>query len=380
MLSVSTTSSATTKNANFDGDWLIKATGEGHLLVTGEDVATGEFGGSLVGPHATLDIVDGEVTGNAYTFTVEIADTVVGENGAQFTYGGTFSGNTMTITETALHVWKNGHPVSASSTNPGPFTGTREEFDLSGTIMFGCSGDGTSCSSASSPLYDATVDVEGPSSDSTTTDIDGTWKVSVAAGDYVITPTAPGVTFTPASLDVDVTKNVDGQDFSGCGATSPDDASTPDLRISSHANSGAWSLGGVYCWNTYHVTYSPSTGRASVTWISDAWVCDLNEASQFVYAEFGRTFYDNAIVGSDATPGRSFPEKGGAIVQVQDAAKHLVMSFQINAGGASGTVTTYGMQYGKTILRKGVERFCQPVDGANSPLPHLEKKGKVKSH
>src|ERR1700677_601586 len=71
MLSVPTTAVATTKNANFDGDWLIKATGEAHLVVTGEDIATGEFGGSLAGPDATLDIVDGEVTGSAYTFTVE---------------------------------------------------------------------------------------------------------------------------------------------------------------------------------------------------------------------------------------------------------------------------------------------------------------------
>jgi hypothetical protein len=384
-LALPVTAHAASTNANLDGTWAIFQEGkplDGNFDITGEDLATGSFGGRVNIPPSPAkfdyyDIIDGQVSGDSFTITAVYPGTVVDVNGLETTYSGTVDGSTMKGEETDLEGWRNGHKVSLSADGDQTFTAKRDEFKLSGTIIFGCSGDGASCSSNSSPLYDATVNVDGSSSATTTTDTDGTWKVSVPKGRYVITPTAPGVTFTPASLDIDVTKNADGQDFSGCGATSSDDASAPNLRISSHASSGAWSLTGVYCWNTYKVMYSPSTGRASVTWISDAWVCSLHQASQFMYAEFGRTFYNNATVGSDATPGSSFPENGGAIVQVQDA-KTLVLSFHLNAGGASGSVSTNGKQYGKTITRDGVEHFCQPVDGTNSPLPHFEKKGKVK--
>jgi hypothetical protein len=374
-LGVPTTASASTTNANFDGNWLVKSsTGEAHVVITGENPATGEFGGEVTGPTGlVLKIVDGEVTGSHYTFTDEFPDTVVGESGEQVSYSGTISGDSMTITQTAIRTWHDGQAGDDTiSADPGPFTGTRGEFELSGMIIFGCSGTGTSCSAAAAPLYDATVDVEGPSSASTTTDTDGTWKVSVPAGHYVITPTAPGVTFTPASLDVDVTASADDQNFSGCGATSSDDADSPDLRISSHANSGAWSLKGTYCYNTYDVTYYPSTGRASVTWITKAWVCNLRGRA-FMNANLGRTFYDNATVGSAATPGRAFPDGKAAIVQVQSGTD-LVMSFRINPGGATGSVTTNGQTLGTTITKDGTPYFCQPVDGTNSPLPHSEKK------
>lgn len=179
MLSVPTTAHAATKNANFDGDWTVDGA---RLVVTDEDVATGEFGGSLKGPDSTLDIVSGKVTGNAYTFTVEIADTVVGVNGAQFTYGGTFSGNTMTITETAIHAWKNGHPVSASSTDPGPFTGTREGSATSTDVA---------CKEQNSPVgtFSCTATV-------TTTD------ANADAPSGTVTFSVPKGTFSDGSCDV----------------------------------------------------------------------------------------------------------------------------------------------------------------------------------
>jgi hypothetical protein len=368
MLSVPTTAVATTKNANFDGDWLIKATGEAHLVVTGEDIATGEFGGSLAGPDATLDIVDGEVTGSAYTFTVEIANTVVGVNGAQFTYGGTFSGNTMTITETAIHAWHKGHPVSASSTNPGPYTGTREAFELSGTIIFGCSGASTSCSSGSAPLYGVNVDVDGDSSETTTTDTDGAWSVSVPPGRYTVTPSAPGITFTPDSLELDVTKDENDQDFSGCGAsdTSGDDAREP--LVKSASASGFTTLTGSYCHNTYVVTIDPKTVVAVVTWTAKAWKC---ASGKFDAPEPGGDIFTKNIVGGTAAPGDVQKLSNGSFqIRVNDANQKLVMYITVNASLDGGSVSTYGQDYGRDEpIKDEGQQFCQPVDATKLAIP-----------
>jgi hypothetical protein len=380
-LGAPTTALAASKNANLDGVWSVSQKGtklDADFHITGEDTATGSFGGVLDLPPNSAkighyNIVAGQVTGNTFTITADYPGTVVGENGIEATYAGTVEGSMMSGSETDFQVWRHGHKVDASADGDQTFTAERQGFDLSGTITFGCSG-GASCSSDSAPLYDATIDVEGPSSASTTTDTDGAWKVSVPEGHYVITPKAPGVTFTPASLDVDVTKSEDGQDFAGCGATSDDDTSAPSMRIPSHASSGAWSLKGVYCWNTYNVTYYPSSGRAMVTWISDAWLCGPITGSHFFNADLGRTFYDNAIVGGNDAPGRAFPDNNGAIVQVQHG-RNLLMSFHFNPGGASGTVTTRASEFTTTITHKGVRYACQPVDANASVLPHKGRKG-----
>ncbi len=120
---------ASAKNANLDGTWKVVAGGStGFLVISGENVNTGSFGGEIEGgsSRSPLKIVAGRVSGNQFSLTCEIAGTVVGEHGAQFDYGGTVNGNDMSIKETGLRVWHNGHPVDATYKNPGPWPGTRE--------------------------------------------------------------------------------------------------------------------------------------------------------------------------------------------------------------------------------------------------------------
>ncbi len=301
----STPAVASAKNANLDGLWKVAGAGNGNISISDENVATGSFEGIVVGKTAgtSLTIVDGRVTRDTFTFTGEEAGTVVDEHGAQFNYGGTVDGNSMILTLTGLHVWSDGQPVDSTDNDRGPFDASRDTVDLSGTIDFGCSAGTTSCSSASGPLEDATVDVEGPTTSSTTTDTDGTWTVPVAPGRYTITPSAPNVTFSPDSIDVDVTKATDGQDFTSCAANSVGDTSSlraPLLR--DHASSPTWTLTGDYCYNFYSVIYNKATTDTTVTWIAKSYICDPSGAFSYD-ANLGQTFFSNALVGTSQAPG-----------------------------------------------------------------------------
>ena len=83
----------------------------GHFDISGENLATGAFGGAL-NVDASSDavatsyrIVEGTVTGNTYVLTTIYPGTVVDESGAEITYAGVINGNKITIKETAVHAW-----------------------------------------------------------------------------------------------------------------------------------------------------------------------------------------------------------------------------------------------------------------------------------
>jgi hypothetical protein len=367
LVAISTTSAiASTRNANLDGKWTLSS---GYLVVSGENVTTGTFGGFVKSDKASssIPIATGLVVGDSFSFTSEIAGTVVDVNGAQFDYAGTVNGNTMSIKETGLRVWHKGHRVSAVDDDPGPYTATRPGVDLSGTIEIGCSPNAGSCPAGSGPLYDADVDVEGPTTASTTTDTDGKWTVSVAPGHYTITPSASGVTFSPDSLDVDVTKATDGQDFTSCAA----DSSGSSLRaplVRNAASSSTWTLTGKYCYNTYSVTYSTATKDATVTWIAKKYICD--RTTRFFYnARLGKTLFSNAYVGSRSAPGTVSILAGNSVqVNVNDGG-NLVLEFTIAPDGATGVVSTYPSNYAVSLVTGGDSHTCQPVGANHSKLP-----------
>jgi hypothetical protein len=375
LLLSSSPATASAKNANLDGTWDVAGSSNGTLKISGENVASGSFGGIVQAKDkdasTALTIVDGRVTGDAFTFTGEQAGTVVDEHGAQFDYAGTVSGNNMIIKLTGLRVWNDGKPVDATDDDRGPFKATRAGFDLSGTVVFGCSSS-TSCSTGSAPLYDATVDVDGPTTASTKTGTDGKWTVGVAPGHYTITPSAPDVTFTPDSIDVDVTKATDGQDFTSCAADSSGSSSSlraPLLRA--NTSSPTWSLTGDYCNNFYSVIYSKPTGAATVKWIAKKYICDVDGA-KFFNANLGKTIFDNALVGSSAAPGHITTLANKSIqINVDNAAGTNVLSFNIAAGGATGTVTTDAAEYTVTV---GLH-VCLPVVAKHSKLPFAAKAG-----
>ena len=362
---------ATAKNQNLDGKWRVGGAENGTIAISGENVTTGTFGGVVQadGVASSLEIVDGQVTGDSFTFTGQYAGTVVDEHGTQFYYAGTVSGNVMIIRLTGLQGWDDGKPVDETDNDRGPFKAVRAGVDLSGTIVFGCSG-GASCSTGSAPLYDATVAVDGPTSASTKTDTDGKWTLPVAPGHYTITPSAPDVTFTPDSIDVDVTKATVGQDFTSCAADSS--AASSSLRaplLRDNASSLTWSLTGDYCNNFYSVIYSKPTGSATVKWIAKKYICDV-DGNKFFNANLSRTIFDNAFVGSSAAPGNITTLANKSVqINVDNAAGTNVLACNIAAGGATGTVTTDAAVYTVSV---GLH-VCLPVEAKHSKLPFTAK-------
>jgi hypothetical protein len=355
---------AATKNANFDGDWTVNG---GHVVITDEDVATGEFGGSLVGPHSTLDIVDGEVTGNAYTFTVEVADTVVGVNGAQFTYGGTFSGNTMTITETAIHAWKNGHPVSASSTDPGPFTGTREDFNLSGEIDLGCGSNANTCSANGTPFEGFEVDVTGDNGSATsTTDDEGKWNVDLPTGSYTITPTSPIYTFTPSEIHVDLTKTETDENFRACSASSI----ASEERLVSHTSGVViYDLTGtnIACYATFRVTDTKTATAKNFlnfSWTTKALTCDkVGDSGSSTFTHALKSSMTVQLAGSLTVKKNS----AGVVVHItaeNSKSPHPFIDATINPGYRSGSVVLNGQPLKEATTTSDGFLECYPYSGS----------------
>ena len=206
--------SGSTKNADIEGTWAITASdGNGVMTVTNENVNTGSFGGTLAGSGVTFRITAGQVTGVDFTMTIEMAGTVVNEHGEQVEYRGVVAGPKMTITSTGAQAWNDGKPVT-NVDRPGTYVGTREGATLSGVVDFGCSQ--SACGSAHGPLYNAKVEIDGPTPVTATTDTEGKWTASVIPGDYTITPSAPGVTFDPENYTIHVTKSMSVENFSGC--------------------------------------------------------------------------------------------------------------------------------------------------------------------
>jgi|GEM_PF-6861729 len=369
--------SASTKNANLDGTWSVVDKGStSSLLISGENVTKGTFGGSIADPGlaSTLHIVASEINGNSFTFTLESEGTVVGENGSQIDYAGTVNGNKMSFKETAARVWKDGKPVEATYEDPGPYPATRESVDLSGTITFGCSGSAGSCPAGSGPLYDAKVDVEGPTIASTTTDTKGQWSIPVSAGHYTITPSAPDATFSPDSLEVDVTKSTGGQDFTSCSADSTVASNIRAPLVRDNVKYPAGTLIGDFCSNYFRIIYSKSTNSAIVTWTANRYICNP-DGTKF-YDPTPRKFFKSATVGSSSAPGNVSKAANNSVhVNVnRPGGTDLVLEFDIAAGGLTGTVSTTVSTYPDTATSEGVVYPCLPVEVKNGRLPFFKKK------
>jgi hypothetical protein len=191
---------AASKNVNFNGKWTVVDSGDssntGTLTITNENQATGAFGGTLAANFdgSVSPITAGLVTGDQFTLTVITTGTVVGQNGLQTEYGGTISGNTITIASTGIQGWRDGHPISVDTSGGG--TGTRIPLvTVSGTVNDAMCGD-TGCAEAA--LEDQDIVVTGAASDGSavteaaTSSKDGSWSVQVPAGSYTAGPTFDG--------------------------------------------------------------------------------------------------------------------------------------------------------------------------------------------
>lgn len=373
-LSVQFSAGAASNNVNIDGAWTVKASGStGIFVFTGENVKTGTFGGYVNAEGGSKFVISGQVTGDAFTFNAEAPGTVVDVNGAILSYAGTISGNTMIIRGTSVQAWRHGTPVDVSRDGDlGPYKGTREGIDLSGTITFGCSTNSGACTTGSGPLDEADVDVEGTTSAQTTTDTNGNWSVSVIPGHYTITPSAPGVTFSPASLDVDVTRSTDGEDFTSCAAGSSTTSSLRQPLTRPASKSIVWSLTGDYCSNFYQVTYQTVTKQATVTWKALKYQCD-KDRQPFFNARLGKTLFSGALVGSSEAPGSVRTLSNNSVQINVNSNGVLVLAFNIASGGTTGTVETNASAFAVSIGGSTDPHSCEPVGtkSGGSTLPHL---------
>lgn len=283
-------------NANFNGTWDAVYAGRADttatVIVQGEDLGTGSFGGTVVPPEGygalsdgDYDIMDGQVTGNQFSFDIERDG--IGKRDATYTadWSGTITGNSVSGNIVAsidpLAPGCNG-PESSSLRAPaytclalgGPFTATRKTFTLGGQVTSGCGGQ-TSCSSTGVPFGGMEVDVDGASgSATTTTDDQGKWSVDLPSGQYTVTPTDAIYNFTPPDLDVDLKADLGGQDFTACSLP-PGQFNGPLLASVPRQPNGAasFSLSGEACNERFTYTYS---GRhLGVTWTASALSCQV---------------------------------------------------------------------------------------------------------
>lgn len=368
---------AGSKNASFVGTWNITDPADpsttATLVVDSENTVTGDFSGTLTaygdnGPafDAPFAVLDGRVTGTSFSFRLERDD--IGLRDATYIalLSGSIDGNNASGT---LH----------SSIDPpvddqhNAFVGfrsidlTRTSFDVSGTIIYGCSGGAGVCGADAAPLWNAEVDIAGPTSDSTMTDGDGKWSFSVPPGHYTITPTAPDVDFTPASIVVDVTAATPDQDFTSCVSAT---VSAPYVRAPlalSAAPSTTWSLARKNCFNLYNVAYFTASQSAVVSWTALKYFCPGGKKKYD--ASYGRQLFNYDVIKGRSSKGYVFvrPNHDVSIV-ANDANGVDVLDFLIHAGGATGTVTTHVSSYNVPINNAGSNYNCAPVPDTNAPL------------
>jgi hypothetical protein len=128
-LSIPTKAAAGSNNANFNGRWTVTdGTATAILVISGENLTTGAFGGQFIVHDATQSniepVTNGQVSGNVFTATIEYPNTVIGVNGIVFTFSGTISGNTLTMRNSSVKAWHNGKLFS-STVSHALYTGTR---------------------------------------------------------------------------------------------------------------------------------------------------------------------------------------------------------------------------------------------------------------
>ena len=268
----------------------------------------------------------------------------------------------------ALDVNNNGSILAESNSTYYLLSGG---LTLGGTVEFGCSL--SACGSMSGPLYNATVDVEGPTKVSTTTDTEGKWSVPVVPGEYSVTPSAPGVTFNPKSIDLKVTESRDDSNFSGCtsGSSSSENAEAPKFRAA--ISSRSWKLVGDYCASVYSVDYSPSSNTATVGWNSLAFICNPN-GQVFFNLGLNRSIFSGTVVSPSSANGTISTASNGVIdIKVNDNGI-LVLQFTIDPGGASGTVTTYSDVYTQSFNAGTTHVSCRPTQATRAKLPFKTRK------
>jgi hypothetical protein len=364
-------------NGNFNGRWKVTdAEGAvGYFVVTNENVKTGSFAGSLQVPAGTkgpssYPITAGSVTGNNFTATLEYPGTVVGYNGLQFSYVGSFHGNAMSIKVENYHAWIKGKvvPPDELSTDGTIYKGYRGLLTINGEVDLGCGGSGGSCSASSDALAGVEVTISGDDDATATTDQEGKWSVDVPEGTYTVTPTSDGFTYAPGDRTVKVTKNITVPKFSACVATTTLSASVKNGFGASapHARPATAKVltligQSVPCAAQVLVQYTPSTREANVVWVANAWYCDKTTRHYWNYHLGGPVYYSNEF-GHSPNDHVDVQANGEVLIHAHHGADEVVL-VDIKPGGKSATATVSGTDFAKELVNRGSAHSCEPQSG-----------------
>ncbi len=374
-------------NANFVGTWDIVDPNAPEktatLIVTDENDSTGTFSGEItptggVTPafSAPFPLLDGSVTGDKVTFTIERTGIGRFRNATyRAVWTGTIADNTASGSiDASLEPPTIGRSDTWALADA--FTGSRKEYVVSGKVELGCDGAGSGgCSAATLPVEGFEVDLTGDSQSLTsTTDDQGQWKVTVPPGSYAITPTDPVFTFSPTSLDVNVTNSdVTDQGFQACGAGSPADARFSDYRYLNSGQAYTYSLvgstGGNCPATKFAVKYNPSgNGKVSNSWQTLTMQCENQELQQFLLKLEN---YEKVKI-----PYRhAHNSKNGAGIVIHEKVdsniRGTILNVTIKSGYNSGTAVLNGQPLKASTLTKDGFDECYPtsVTLALNPAP-----------
>ncbi len=364
-------------NGNFNGRWKVTDTdgAVGYIVITNENVKTGSFAGRLEVPPGTkgpssYPITTGTVTGNNFVATLEYPGTVIGYNGLEFSYVGSFHGNAMSIKVENYRGWVKGKVVPPDTLTPDGtvYKGFRGLLTIKGEVDLGCGGSGGTCSASSDGLAGVEVTVSGDDDATATTDQDGKWSVDVPEGTYTVTPTTDGFTYAPGDRTVKVNKNMTIPKFSACVATTTLAASVKSGFGTSapHALPAAarvlqFAGQSVPCAAQVAVEYIPSTRHVRIAWIANAWYCDKATKPYWNTRQSGGVYFPNEF-GTNSNDHVDVQANGEVIIHAHHGSDEVVL-VDIKPGGKSATATVSGSDFTKAFVNKASAHSCEPKSG-----------------
>jgi hypothetical protein len=355
------------------------------VIVQSEDLKTGTFGGTVVPPEGggalsdgNYDIMDGQVTGDHFSFDIERDG--IGERDATYTadWSGTITDNSLSgnINATMDPVAPQCDDEADGSVTAddddtclalgGPFTATRQTYKLGGEITSGCGGQ-TSCSASGEPFDGLEVDVDGDNgSATTTTDEDGKWSVDLPAGQYTVTPTDNIENFTPPDRDEDLKANLGGQDFTACSLP-PGQASLTRAGARRVENGAAsFDLSGEACNEKFTYTYSSAGGgHVKYDWTASALSCEFTIGAQptdYPLGSFKNVHVKPISLRKMKDANKVTTHIVGKSGTNPTARANPVVDVTINPGYQSGVANLKGLSQTQEVDIKGDSITCWPGD------------------
>jgi hypothetical protein len=219
------------------------------------------------------------------------------------------------------------------------WTPPRGNHEISGTVSVGCEG-ATTCGPRV-PLANATIDVRGNQTFSTTTDGSGKYSASVPKGSYIMSPgLGGGYRYTPSRHSVRVTdSDVKNVDFTACAASSV----VIPARVASAASAGKMvTLHGKSCFNGVAVRYVLGSRTMLVSWRFLPLCSTLSQTPVVDKAVPPAAPLTTVLIPRGARDAVT-PTKDGATAAIFGTDGEPMLTIAITHGGKAATVVTSGL-------------------------------------